>query len=132
NEAWVKCIDVTKTGDITTNGLVWSYTLQKHVLATPAISDGLLFIADCGRVLHCIDVETGKACWTHELEGEAWASALVADGKVYLGTRAGKFYILNATREKKLLSAFDLGNPISSTCAAANGVLYVATMTRLY
>jgi hypothetical protein len=31
-----------------------------------------------------------------------------------------------------LLSTIDLGSPISSTCAAANGVLYVATMNRLY
>jgi len=132
NEAWLKCIDVTKTADITTNGLLWTYTLQKHVLATPAISDGLLFIGDCGRVLHCIDAETGKPCWTHDLEGEVWASALAADGKVYLGTRAGKFYTFAATRQKQLLSMIDLGNPISSTCAAANGVLYVATMNRLY
>jgi outer membrane protein assembly factor BamB len=132
NEAWLKCIDVTKTGDISSNGVVWVYPLRKHVLATPAISDGLLFIGDCGRVLHCIDAETGKACWTHELEGEVWASALAADGKVYLGTRAGKFYIFEATRQKQLLSMIDLGTPISSTCTAANGVLYVATMTRLY
>jgi hypothetical protein len=33
--------------------LLWSYTLEKHVLATPAISAGLLFIADCGRKMHC-------------------------------------------------------------------------------
>ena len=32
NEAWLKCIDATRTGDITTNGLVWSYPLQKHVM----------------------------------------------------------------------------------------------------
>src|SRR5438094_886832 len=59
NEAWLKCIDATKTGDITTNGLVWTYPLQKHVLSTPAIYDGLVFIADCGRAFHCLDAETG-------------------------------------------------------------------------
>jgi outer membrane protein assembly factor BamB len=132
NEAWLKCIDATRTGDITTNGLLWSYPLQKHVLATPAVRDGLVFIADCGRLFHCVDAQTGKAIWTHEIEGEDWASTLVADGKVYFGTRAGKFYIFEASREKKLLSTIDLGSPVSSTCAAANGVLYVATMNRLY
>src|SRR6185436_19177051 len=60
NEAWLKCIDATKTGDITTNGLVWTYPLEKHVLSTVAIQDGLLFIADSGRKFHCVDVETGK------------------------------------------------------------------------
>ncbi len=132
NEAWLKCLDATGTGDITTNGLVWSCPLQKHVLATPSVCGSLAFIADCGPVLHCVDADTGKPCWTHELKGEAWASPLVADGKVYLGTRSGTFYVFAAAREKKLLSAIDLGRPISSTATAANGVLYVATMNRLY
>jgi outer membrane protein assembly factor BamB len=132
NEAWLKCIDATRMGDITTNGLLWSYTLQKHVMGTPAIANGLVFIADCGHVLHCVDAETGKPFWTHELAGEAWASPFVADGKVYLGTRTGSFYIFSASKVKQLLSSFDFGVPISSTANAANGAVYIVTMNRLY
>jgi outer membrane protein assembly factor BamB len=132
NEAWLKCIDATKTGDITTSGLVWSYPLQKHVMSTPAIYNGMLFIADCGRTFHCLDAETGKPYWTEEIKGDVWASPLVADGKVYLGTRSGSFYVFAASKEKRVLASLELGNPISATATAANGVLYVATMTRLY
>ena len=132
NQAWLKCIDATRRGDVTTNGLIWSYSLQKHVLGTPAIAYGLVFIADCGHVLHCVDAETGNPFWTHELAGEAWASPFVADGKVYLGTRTGSFYIFSASKVKELLSSFDFGVPISSTANAANGVVYMATMNRLY
>jgi outer membrane protein assembly factor BamB len=132
NEAWLKCIDATKSGDITTNGLVWSYRLEKHVMGTPAVFDGLVFIADCGRKLHCIDAQTGSVCWTHDIDGEAWASPFIADGKIYLGTRSGAFYIFEAKREKQLLSSSNLGQPISATAAAANGVLFVATMNHLY
>ncbi len=132
NEAWLKCIDATKTGDITATGLAWSYPLQRHVMGTPAVSEGLVFIGDCGRVVHCLDAETGKNCWTHELKGEIWASPFIVDGKVYLGTRSGEFYVFAANREKHLLSSMNLGQPISSTVTAANGVLYVATMNRLY
>ena len=89
NEAWLKCIDATRTGDITTNGLIWTYTLQKHVLSTPAVYNGMVFVADCGRLIHCVDAETGQPLWTHEINGDAWASPMVADGKVYLGTRGG-------------------------------------------
>jgi outer membrane protein assembly factor BamB len=132
NAAWLKCLDATGAGDITTNGLVWSYPLQKHVLSTPAIYHGMVFIADCGRTFHCVDARTGKPCWTHELNGEAWASPLVADGKVYIGTRSGAFYVFAASREKALLSTIECDRPISSTATAANGVLYVATMNRLF
>ncbi len=121
-----------RTGEITTTGLIWSYPLQKHVMSTPAILNGLVFIADCGRAFHCLDAETGQPHWTEEIKGEAWASPLVADGKVYLGTRSGSFYVFAASKEKKLLSTVELGDPISATATAANGVLYVATMRRLY
>ena len=57
---------------------------------------------------------------------------MVADGKVYLGTRGGMFYIFAASKEEKVLSTVDLGRPINSTATAANGVLYVATMSHLY
>ena len=132
NEAWLKCIDATKTGDVTTNALIWSYPLQKHVLSTPAIYNGLVFIADCGRMFHCVDAETGKPIWTHDIKGEAWASPMVADGKVYLGTRSGAFYVFAARKEKVLLTELDFGEPISATVTAANRALYVATMSRLY
>lgn len=132
NEAWLKCIDATKSGDATTEGLIWTYPLEKHVASTPAVHNGLVFVADCGRRMHCVDAETGKAVWTHEINGDVWASPLVADGKVYLGTRSGNFYVFAAGREKKVLSSFELGDPISATTTAANGILYVATMTHLY
>ncbi len=132
NEAWLKCIDVTKSGNITTNRLVWSYTLDKHVMSTPAVHDGLVFIADCGRKFHCLDARTGTALWTHDIKGEVWASPMVADGKVYLGTRSGQFLVFAASREKKVFSEIELGSPISATVTPANGTLYVATMTHLY
>ena len=132
NEAWLKCIDASKTGDITTSGLVWSYPLERHVLSTPAIQDGLVFIADCGRKFHCLDLATGQPHWTHDIQGEVWGSPMVADGKVYLGTRKGEFLVFAASKEKKVLSTLDLGNPISATTTAANGALYVATATHLY
>jgi outer membrane protein assembly factor BamB len=132
NEAWLKCIDATKTGNITTNGEVWSSTLERHVISTPAVAGELTFIADCGRKLHCLETATGKSVWTHDISGECWASPMIADGKLFLGTRSGHFYIMSATREKREISHLEFGTPISATTTAANGVLYVATMTHLY
>jgi outer membrane protein assembly factor BamB len=132
NEAWLKCIDATGHGDITTNGIVWSYPLEKHVLSTCAIQDGLLFIADCGRKFHCLEAATGRPLWTHDIKGEVWASPMVADGRVYLGTRSGQFLVFGASREKQLLSDIEFGAPISATVTVANGTLYVATMTHLH
>ncbi len=132
NESWLKCIDATKTGDITKTGEFWSCPLGQHSISTPAIYNGLVFIADSSRTIHCLDAETGKPYWKHETNGEIWASTLVADGKIYLGTRRGDFWVLAASKEKKVLSTVELGSPISATPTAANGTLYLATMTHLY
>lgn len=132
NEAWLKCIDATKKENDASSRLIWSYPLQKHVLSTAAVYKGMVFIADCGRKFHCVDAQTGNALWTQDVEGEVWASPLVADGKVYIGTRSGAFYVFAADKEKKLLSSTQLEAPISATATAANGVLYVATMSHLY
>ena len=106
--------------------------VNRHSMSTPAVQDGLAYVADSMRVLHCVDTATGTALWTHELSGEVWASALVADGKVFIGTRRGDFWVFAAGREKRVLGSIQLDGPISATAVAANRTLYVATMKRLY
>ena len=131
-EAWLKCIDATKTGDVTSGGEIWSYPLKRHCVCTPAIHDGLVYITDCGRYVHCVDAKTGKAHWTHKTHGEIWSSPLVADGKVYVGTRRGGLWVFAAGKTKKILSETQFGAPINGSPVAANGVLYIATVSRLY
>ena len=47
-------------------------------------------------------------------------------------TSGMEFTILAASREKQVLCTVDFKQPISGTATAANGVLYVSTMTDLY
>ena len=133
NEAWLKCFDATQTGDITKTAEIWTYPLERHTMCTPAVHNGLVFATDCARTIHCVDAQTGEPYWTHTAEGmEIWASAYVADGKVYTGTRRGDFWIFDAAREKEVVFQHRFDAPISATPVAANGVLYIATMTHLY
>jgi len=131
-EAWLKCIDATKTGEITKTGLIWSYPLKRHCCSTPAIAEGLVFVTDLGRNIYCLDAETGQTHWIHETRGEIYSSPLVADGKVYVGTRRQNLWVFAADKKKKILATVDLGSPMSATPVAANGVLYIATMKTLY
>ena len=131
-EAWLKCIDATGSGDVTTTAEKWSYALMRHNLSTPAVWGGMAYVADIGRKIHCVDAASGAPCWTHDIQGEMWSSTLVADGKVYVGTRRGEFIVLAAGREKRVLSSLMLDGPVSGTPVAANGRLYVVTQKRLY
>ncbi len=131
-QSWLKCIDASGTGEITGTGELWSYPMPTHCVTTPSVADGLVFVADCKGVLHCVDAETGQAQWTHKVGGEIWGSTLVADGKVYVGSRGKNFCILSAARELNLLKIVEFPAAISSTPVAANGVLYVNTLKTLY
>ncbi|MBM4031705.1 MAG: pyrrolo-quinoline quinone [Planctomycetes bacterium] len=144
NKAWLKCIGLGGTGvppvsagdtgkmPVPPVSEVWSYDLRSHCCSTPAIADGLVYVADCGRLVHCVEAATGRGVWTHEMKGDVWASPLVADGKVFIGSRRGDFAILAAGREKKLLSSVQLDGAICGSPVVANGTLYIATLTRLY
>jgi outer membrane protein assembly factor BamB len=127
------CIDATKTGDITATGKIWSYDKIARSLSTASITpDGLLFIADFGGFLHCLDAETGKVWWTHDLKAHIWGSTLVADGKVYLGDEDGDLMVFAAAREKKILGSINLGAPVYSTPVVADGTLFVSSNTHLF
>jgi outer membrane protein assembly factor BamB len=126
NKAWLKCVDAA------TGTELWSYALNKHVLSTAAVANGLVFIADIGRTIHCVDAATGAGVWTESgPKGDFWASPMVADGKLYIGTRKGDFWIMAASREKKVHATLNLGSGISGTATVANGVVFVATMKQL-
>jgi outer membrane protein assembly factor BamB len=132
NEAWLKRLDFAMEGGEIKVKEAWSFVLGKHVLSTPSVKDGLVYIADANKELHCMDAKTGAELWKHEAKGDFWASPLVADSKIYIGSRRGDFLVFAHAREKKVLGVMDLKDPISATAVAANGTLYVATMRNLY
>ncbi len=130
--SWLKCIDAALSGDITNTGQIWSYPMDDHCVSTPSIYNGLVFVADCKGVIHCLDAETGKPYWTHQAKKEIWSSTLVADDKVYVGTRGKDFTILGASKEKNILSTINLDSDIIGCPVAANKTLYITTMRKLY
>ncbi len=127
------CIDPTQTGDITKTGKIWSYDKIHRSISTVSITpEGLLFVADFSGFLHCLDAETGKVNWVYDMKAHMWGSTMVADGKVYVGDEDGDFRVFAASKQQKLLSEANLGDPVYSTPVVANGVLYVASNSHLY
>jgi len=131
-DCWIKCIDASGTGDVTKSHEVWSRPLNRHCMSTPAVADGLVYITDCGRTVHCFDAATGEPVWTHETRGEIWSSPLVADGKVYVTTCSSRLWVLKAGREKEVLSDVRLDSRLYGSPVAANGRLYVTSEKYLY
>jgi len=125
-------IDATKRGDITQSGRLWEYDKIRRSISTGALYDGILYYADFSGFLHALDAKTGKPYWVHDTLAAIWASPYVVGGKVYLGNEDGNILILQAGKEKKLITEIDMGSSVYSTAVAANGTLYVGNRDHLY
>lgn len=110
----------------------WSVNLDQHCMSTPAVADGMVFIADIGKTLRCVDADTGDVLWSHDLGAPVSGSPLVADGKVYIGTQRGMLFCFAADRTFRLLGETKLEGPMWGSPVAANGTLFIASARTLY
>ncbi len=131
-QSWLKCIDATQKGDITDTAEIWSYEFPRQSSATPAVLNGLVFITDDAGYVHCVDAETGEAYWTHRAGRSIWGSPLGAGDRIYVGARCGSFSVIAADKTLDVLFTARFPDEITGTPTAVNGVLYVATLSRLY
>ncbi|HEU0176851.1 MAG TPA: PQQ-binding-like beta-propeller repeat protein [Blastocatellia bacterium] len=126
------CIDATKRGDLTKDGLIWHFDKIRRSISTGAINDGLLYYPDFSGFLHCLDAKTGQEQWQHDMFAAIWGSPLVVDGKVYLGDEDGDVVVLKAGKEKKVIAEMNMGSSVYSTPVPANGALFVMNRNQLF
>ncbi len=125
-------IDGTKRGDITETGRIWHYDKIRRSISTGAIYNGLLFYSDFSGFLHCLDVSTGKPYWVQDLLSAVWASPMVIDGKVYLGDEDGDVFVLEASKEKKVIAQNSMGMSVYMTVVPAHGTLFIGDRSQLF
>jgi outer membrane protein assembly factor BamB len=125
-------IDATRRGDISESGRVWQFSGIRRSISSVAIHDGLLFAADLSGYVHCLDAGTGKPYWKQDQMAGIWASPAVIGGKVYLGNADGDVYVLEASRELKVLFQANMGGSVYSPVVPANGALFIATRDKLF
>jgi len=118
--------------DATSGKILWNDPKVHRSLSTCAIAEGLLFTADLSGFVYCFDAATGQRLWEHQAGSEIWGSPLIADGKVYIGTANGKLLVFAPERTKRIISENHFDAKIKSSLVAANGTIYLMTLTTLY
>ncbi len=97
----IVCIDASKTGDITESGTVWRVDGCEAGYASPAISNGRLYIVDNSADLYSFDAKTGKQNWRFKLGRVGKGSPTVtSDGIIYVGEQNGIFHIVKDEGDK--------------------------------
>jgi outer membrane protein assembly factor BamB len=119
-------------GDVTGSRLLWTSREVGRVVATPIEKDGLLYVADVGGTVHCLDAATGAHIWKHETNAAIWGCLLLAGDRLYAGNEDGTMTVLRAGRRKEVLAQIEMDAPLYSSPAVSGDALYLATANRLY
>jgi outer membrane protein assembly factor BamB len=61
-----------------------------------------------------------------------WGSPMVIEGKVYLGDEDGDVVVLEAAKEKKLISEQNMGSAVYMTPVPAHGALFIGNRNQLF
>lgn len=125
-------IDATKRGDITKAGLIWHYDKIRRSISTPAVHEGIVYMADFSGFLHALDAKTGKPYWVHDLFAAVWSSPFVVDGKLYLGDEDGDIVVMQPGKEATVIAEMNMGSSVYSTVVPANGTLFIMNRNQLW
>jgi outer membrane protein assembly factor BamB len=125
-------VRVDGRGDVTDSGRVWTCRQVGRVVATPAVGDGLVYVADVGGTVYCVDAKNGDVLWTHDTGGEIWGCLLMVGDRLYAGNVEGRMTVLRAGGRKRVLAEIEMAEPLYARPAVVGDGMYVATGRRLY
>ena len=128
----IHAISPNGQGDVTGSRLLWTSREVGRVVGTPIVKDGLLYVADLGGTVHCLDAATGAHVWKHETNAAIWGCLLLAGDRLYAGNVEGTMTVLRAGRRKELLAEIEMDAALYSRPAVIGDALYLATARRLY
>ena len=113
----IASIDGSQTGDITTTK--WAVRGTEFGYSSPLTDGARLYQIDNGSTLRAYDFDTGTPLWEQALSTAQKAQPVLADGKIYVGTDAGKFFIVRPLADRaEVLSEVELPNSTNSCCGS--------------
>jgi outer membrane protein assembly factor BamB len=109
-------------------GLVAQVKLDDAVMTSPAVVGGLAYVVDQMGTAYCVDPKAGRIVWKASPDAEKamgfnTSSPCVAKGRIYYGTVAGAFHILDC-KDGKVVKTLALGSPVISPPTLANDSVY--------
>ncbi len=110
--------------DAFTGEKVWEFQTGGAVDSSPAVSGGKVYAASRDGNLYCLDANLGTLQWYQNSGGTNISSPLVANNYVYYGAGYPSTTIYALTLEGKIVWQFATEQPVYSSPALANGVLY--------
>ncbi|HJT59580.1 MAG TPA: PQQ-binding-like beta-propeller repeat protein [Ktedonobacteraceae bacterium] len=111
--------------DAVTGKTRWTYPMSS-VFSSPAVANGIVYVADGNGIVYALDAANGSERWTFQAQQNIASSPTVVNGVVYIGSDDGNVYALDAATGAKLWS-YQTGGDVKSSPAVANGIVYISS-----
>jgi len=121
-------------GDVTESHRLWEAPAGANV-ASPVIHDGHIYwVSDRNRVAYCLRLSDGEVITERRVKAQPYASALLADGKIFVVTRRGGTFVLEAKPDFKELAynSLDDASTFNASPVAVGERLYLRSDRFLY
>lgn len=128
-------LKVDAKGNITDTqeGHVWRIDDNTPDVPSPLVHDGLVYLCRENGVLLCLDAKTGERLYMERTHSQRHrGSPVYADGKIFLTARDGHVTVVKPGRKFEVLANNEIGEPVSSSPAIANGRIYLRSYEHLF
>jgi outer membrane protein assembly factor BamB len=119
-------------GDVTASHVAWRATKGVTYVPSPLYHGGMLYVVNDTGTATCFEAATGKEVWQGRLAGAFSSSPVLAGDYLYVGSEAGKVFVLRAGPKFELVATNDLGDGVFATPAVCGGRIYLRTTRALY
>ena len=127
-------VDASTKGDVTSKTL-WDRDKYNADLASAALVNDHIFQVTGAAIGVCVNLNDGSEAWSERLftgAGKVIASVVATKDRVYAFNESGDATVVAAAPQFKVLARNKLDSGMTSSPAAADGVLYLRTKTHLY
>ncbi len=107
----------------------WNFETEGAIVATPVIYNNTVYFGSFDRHLYAVNATDGSLRWKSSFVADRWfwAQPVVYNNTVYAGCLDGKVYILDAESGREIVTAIDLGSPISSSPVLVDSSIIIAS-----
>ena len=118
----------------------WRFATRGRVRGSPAVADGRVYAGSADGTIYALDAKSGRELWRFDTEGHSLesgkfgfdrrtiqASPSVAGGRVFVGSRDGFLYAVDAATGRQAWRVDHRMSWVNTSPAIADGVVYAGS-----